>query len=206
MVLKILPFHKIENMLTEILQEFEFNLRQGTILMPNLEYTIVAWLLRLASIGVACYLWYLSIKLFKKNKWLIPGIMNFLTYFILFIACFEINFIAYQCESMNCLHTDREMYFGIMGVCVYKTEGRMGRCIYKDSERQLWKATEMRLWGGFIGALPFRVEVIHKLSGMPVQEVSPSLKTPDSDPNSGEKSEPNYIDANMSLDNTPQKE
>jgi len=150
-------------MLTEILDQFLFNLRHETVWMPSLGYAAVTWLLRLAGIAIACYFWYLSIKLFKKNRWIIPGIMNFLAYCILFIACFEINGISYQCESMDCLHRDSEIYFGIMGICVYKTEAFFGHCIYKDSERKLWKAVETRLWGGFISALPDRVEIIHKL-------------------------------------------
>lgn len=131
--------------------------------MPSLEYAVVAWVLRLAGIGLACYLWYLSVKLFKKNRWIIPAIVNLFAYCILFIACFEVNGITYQCESMDCLHEDIEIYFGILGACVFKAEWSTGICPFKDTERQLWKATEIRLWGGFIPALPLRVEIIHKL-------------------------------------------
>jgi len=42
--------------------------------------------------------------------------------------------------------------------------------------------------------------------GLPVQPVSPSLKTPDSNPNSGEKTEPSYIDINESSDNSARKD
>ncbi|MDR0327111.1 MAG: hypothetical protein LBI05_02315, partial [Planctomycetaceae bacterium] len=122
--------------------------------MPSLEYTVVAWILRLAGIGIACYLWYLSIKLFKKNKWTIPGIVNFFAYCILFIACFEIDVVMYRCGRLDCLHVDREIYYGIMGVCVYKTEECISVRNCDDSERKSWKIVEERLWGGFIGALP----------------------------------------------------
>ena len=155
-------------MLTEILNEFVF--KRGpdelgtTILMPSLEYAFSAWLLRLVGIAIACYLWYLSIKLFKKNRWIIPGMINFLAYFLLFMACFETNVIVYQCENMSCPHVSEKIYYGIIGLCIYKTEESVYPCICKDTERQLWKAVEMRFWGGFIGALPLRSEYIHKLS------------------------------------------
>lgn len=130
--------------------------------MPRLGHVVVAWIFRLTGIGIACYLWYLSVKLFKKNKWTIPGIFNFLAYFVLFIACCETDVVVYQCENMNCSLFIEETYYGIVGVCVYKTERHIGSCVCKDSERQLWKAQEMRFWGGFIGALPVRDEMIHK--------------------------------------------
>ena len=142
-------------MLRTILQDFVFNLHYDTILMPSLEYHFTAWILRLGVICVACYLWYLSIKLFKKNMRIIPGIMNIFAYFLLFIACYETDIIMYHCERVDCIHLDRETYYGIMGICVHKVE----ECFYvrrcDDSERHAWKIAEVRLWGGFIGALPY---------------------------------------------------
>jgi len=43
-------------------------------------------------------------------------------------------------------------------------------------------------------------------TSVPVQTISPDLKTPDSDPNSGENSEPNYMNINESSDNSARKD
>jgi hypothetical protein len=153
-------------MLEEVLMEFMCNIHYGVDLwMPCLKYTAIAWLLRIVVIVVACMFWYFSIKGFRKQRWMMPGLANSFAFVLVFIASFEIDIVIHQCEDAGCLYVHHETYYGILGIRLYKTDEHIGQCACKDSSKILLKTAEVRLWGGVIGFLPFRTRNLHKFSG-----------------------------------------
>jgi hypothetical protein len=139
----------------------------GLSIMPSLEYAAAAWLLRLTCVAIACGLWYLSIRGFRKKKWLVPKISRLFAYLLLFFGCFEMDIIRYHCPDGGCSYERCQAYIGILGVCFYSWDdfGRNTTCRCPDFETKVQKILEMRFWGGLIGFLPCSGgNVMYKLS------------------------------------------
>jgi len=156
-------------MSANILVEFIDNLRHGPnpLWMPWLEYTALAWLLRIVLLAIACILWYFSVKRFKKNRWGMLGIVSFLAFIVLFIASFEIDIVIHQCPVAVCSRIERETFFGIMGILIHKVNDHYGRCNCNDTKKVLLKTAEVRHWGGIIPFLPSHDNLLTKIDDFP---------------------------------------
>jgi hypothetical protein len=111
-----------------------------------------------------CILAILSVRGYRKNKIILPCLQNLFAYVILWFGCYEMIILVYQCENDHCAYTHIETYHGVLGFKVFQDSIEMAISTEPPLECKLIRSVEIRYWGGLVAALPYKNNLLHKLS------------------------------------------
>lgn len=125
------------------------------IFMPHIDYGGLVVVIRIILIACAVFLWWKSVKLFRNNKLLMPGVMNFLAYVLIWFGGYEVVLEVYQCGESGCPYDHTILSHGFLGIKIFTVEDEERQCEHK-TKYSFYRSIQIRYWGGLIPFLPNR--------------------------------------------------
>ncbi len=130
--------------------------------MPLTEYSAYVIAIKIVIISSALFLWLQSVNLFRKNKLLVPGLMNFASYLLLWFGGYTVVEEVYQCKVTLCPYSQIKLYHGFLGIHLFTVEDDGVPCEHEEKP-DIMRTLQVRYWGGLIPFLPCKIQLIHKI-------------------------------------------